>query len=67
MLKAKVVYNENEDSYEIWVNTGDGWGFANGYKCVARKGGNDETNFVSFQILAKLREMQAWGYKIRFE
>lgn len=64
--KARIVYNSKDDSFEIHINTGDGWGFCTGYSCWAREGGDGEKNFISWTILDKLRELQDFGYEIDF-
>ena len=67
-LRAKVVYNEKEDSFEIYINTGDGWGFCTGYRCFTiAKDPNGEPNFISFTVLKKLAELQAYGYEIDYQ
>ena len=65
MKKARIVYNPGEDSFEVQINTGDGWGLDTGFFCVA-KTGETETNYVHFRILNKLGELQQQGYKIEF-
>ena len=66
MLKAKVIYNEKEDAFEIWINTGDGWGFSKSYKCQPRANQKDgeENTLIHFSLITTLREMQEYGYKI---
>ena len=66
MKKAKVIYNQKNDAYEIWINTGDGWGFSKSYKCRVRQGG-EEPEFIHFSIITSLAEMEQWGYKITFQ
>lgn len=63
--KAKIVYNEEKDSFEIHINTGDGWGFSVGYPCVARENCT-EKNFIHWGILRKLDELVEFGYSIDF-
>ena len=63
MRKARIVYNPNEDSFEVQINVGDGWGLETGYHCVAREKGGP-TNFISWTILDKLAQLQSLGYKI---
>ena len=65
--KAKIVYNQEEDSFEIHINTGDGWGFCTGYRCFAiAKDPDGEKNFISWTVLRKLDELQKLGYEINF-
>lgn len=63
--KAKIVYNETTDAFEVQINTGDGWGVETIYKCVAREPGGG-TNFISWRILRKLDQLQELGYQIDF-
>lgn len=65
--KARIQYNEAEDMFELQINTGDGWGFCTGYRCFARADDPEhETNFISWTILDKLKELQNLGYEIDF-
>lgn len=65
MKEAKIIYNHTDDAYEIWINTGDGWGFCKSYKCRVRQGG-DEPEFIHYSFVSSLAEMEAFGYKITF-
>ena len=66
MKKARIIYNANEDKFEIQINTGDGWGLDTAYRCVAREGGNGDTEFINWRILDKLRELAYQGYSIKW-
>lgn len=67
MRKARFHYNENEDTFELLINTGDGWGLCCGYKCRACAEAPDgEKNFISWTVLEKLKELQNLGYEIDF-
>ena len=64
--KAKIIYNSTDDAYEIWIDTGEGWGFCRSYKCRVRQGG-DEPEFIHFSIISSLAEMERFGYEITFK
>lgn len=66
MKKAKIIYNELDDAYEIWIDTGDGWGFCNSFKCRVREGG-DSPEFIHFSFVSSLAELERFGYKITFK
>lgn len=68
MKKAKVIYNEKEDAFEIHINTGDGWGLCTAYRCFTiAKNPNGEPNFISFTVLKKLAELEQLGYQTTFK
>ena len=67
MKKAKVIYNEKEDAFEIHINTGDGYGLCTSYRCFTiAKDPNGDPNFISFTVLKKLAELELFGYEITF-
>ena len=65
MKKARIMYNGEEDKFEIQINTGDGWGLDQAYKCV--EGPNGYNDFIHFQFIIKLQELQYQGYEINFK
>lgn len=66
MKKARFKYNKETDGFEIQFNTGEGWLTDCTFHCVAREGGNGETNFIHWSILQKLTDMAYQGYTIDF-
>lgn len=64
-MMAKVHYNEAEDSFELYIKTGndDEWGFSCSTKCRAVEG-DSETNFIHFTFLKKVMECLKLGYEV---
>ncbi len=63
--KARVIYNEEFDSFDVEILTETGWGLDQRYKCQARLDGNPmQTNFIHFGILRKLADLDYQGYKV---
>lgn len=62
--KAKVIYNQNEDRFEVHINTGDGWGLETAYQCLDSSKGKGTTEFIHWSVLAKLAQLQHLGYDI---
>ena len=64
-MQAKVHYNEQEDSFELWIRTSDKeeWGFSCSSKCRAIEG-ETETNFIHFSFLRKVLECIKLGYEV---
>ena len=65
MNKARVVYNPEQDTYDIEIKIGGQWVLETGYFCRAITEGGD-TTFIHWTILAKLRQLQELGYTIDF-
>lgn len=61
--KARIIYNEEFDSFDVEILTDEGWGLDRRYKCVTREGGN-QANFIHFGILRKIAELHYQGYKV---
>lgn len=67
MKKARVIYNEEYDAFDIEINTGDGWGLETRYPChTSTKNPMGNANFISFTILKVLAQLEYLGYKIHF-
>lgn len=64
-MQAKVHYNKQEDSFELWIRTSDKeeWGFSCSSKCRAIEG-ETETNFIHFSFLRKVLECIKLGYEV---
>lgn len=68
MRKAKVIYNDVEDQFEIQINTGDGWGLESAYPChTSTKNPMGDANFIHFTVLKSLAMLENFGYTITFE
>ena len=68
MKKARVIYRESTDQFEIQINTGDGWGLDTAYNCTASaRNPMGNADFIHFGILKKLAELQYLGYEISFK
>lgn len=65
--KARIVYNKEADSFDIEINTGDGWGLETSYPCrrSANKPDAEEAEFISWRILEKIKLLKLWGYEIK--
>lgn len=63
MKKARIIYNNAKDQFEVQINTGDGWGLETAYRCVAREGGDGTTDFISWRIIDKIQTLTMLGYK----
>ena len=67
MMNARVIYNEEFDSFDVEINTGDGWGLETRYPChTSTKNPMGNANFIHFGIIRKLEILQACGWKITF-
>lgn len=56
------------DSYDIEINTGDGWGLDMRFKLQKSiKNPKEETCMMSFQFVTKCAELQWQGYEINFK
>jgi len=62
---AKVHYNQQEDSFELYIRSNDKeeWGFCCSAKCRALEG-ETETNFIHFTFLKKVLECIKLGYEV---
>lgn len=64
--KARVIYNEEFDSFDVEIKTEDGWGLDQRYKCqVSSQSRTGEANCIHFGILNKINELQWLGYDVR--
>lgn len=64
-LMAKVKYNEQEDSFELWIRTNDEeeWGFSRSTKCRAIDG-EGATDFIHFSFLKEVLQCINLGYEV---
>lgn len=62
-MMAKVIYNKEEDSFELWINTGDGWGFSRSTKCRIVEG-DTEANFIHYSFMKEILNCINLGYEV---
>lgn len=64
-MMAKVHYNAEEDSFELWIRNSDKeeWGFSCSTKCRAIEG-ETETNFIHFSFLKEVLQCIKLGYDV---
>lgn len=64
-MQAKVQYNPEEDSFELWLRSSDKeeWGFSCSSKCRAIEG-ETETNFIHFSFLKEVLRCVDLGYEV---
>ena len=62
---AKVHYNPEKDSFELWLRSNDNeeWGFCCSSKCQALEG-ETETNFIHFTFLKEVMKCIQLGYEV---
>lgn len=56
--------NGEREGYAIRILDNGEWGLESWWPLVAKEGGDGETNFIHWKLLAKLNEMQTYGYDI---
>lgn len=68
MKKARVIYNETEDTFEVQFTSDEEWVTETTYTCQpsARQTMGD-ANFIHFSILKELAKLEHLGYKITFK
>ena len=68
MMKARVIYNEETDQFEVQYQNGEKWVTETSYNCVAsNKKPMSDANFISWTILRELAKLEYLGYKISFK
>lgn len=60
---AKVHYNQNTDSFELWINTDGEWSFCCSSKCQALKEGQAATH-IHFSFLKEVLKCTYLGYTV---
>jgi hypothetical protein len=65
MAQAKVHYNEERDSFELWIRSSEKeeWGFCCSTQCQALEGEN-EANFIHFTFLKEVMNCIKLGYDV---
>ena len=69
MHKARVIYNEFENSFDIDIQQEDGtWGLSSRFSCnhclQEKDAMQKSANFISWEILPKIKELAIYGYDI---
>lgn len=65
MKKARVIYNENHDSFDVEILTNGEWGLESRYHCVCMDGQAVlGANYIHFGILRKIADLQWMGYRV---
>lgn len=59
--QARVIYNSDNDSFEIELLDGGTWELDCGYKCRF-----EENNWIHYSIITELKKLQLLGYEIIF-
>lgn len=63
--KARIIYNEEFDSFDVEIMTDEDWRLDQRYLCVYRDGfTNRGKNFIHFGILRKICDLQWQGYTV---
>lgn len=67
MKKARVIYNEHEDAYDIEILIDGEWGLCTRYPCHAStKNPMGDADYISFRILKEIVHLQNIGYSISY-
>lgn len=61
--RARIIYNEEFDSFDIEILTNNSWGLESRYNCVASDK-NPNPNYIHFGILRKISDLSYMGYKV---
>lgn len=68
MKKARVIYNENEDTFEVQYTSDGEWVTETTYTCQpSARHTMGDSNFIHFSILKELAKLEHLGYKITFK
>lgn len=68
MKKARVIYNEVEDTFEVQFTSDGEWVTDTSYTCQpSARHTMGDANFIHFSILKKLAQLEYMGYKISFQ
>lgn len=62
-MMAKVHYNPETDSFELWLNCDGEWGFSCSTKCRTVEG-DTEPNFIHFTFLKEVLRCIKLGYDV---
>lgn len=58
-----IVYNAKEDSFDLYINSGNGWDFSFGAICQKRNENDDEANFITYQLINEISNCVNLGYE----
>ena len=68
MKKARVIYNEEYDAFDIELLSNGEWELSNRYLCkTAEQCPTVNTVYIHFSILRKIADLQHMGYKVSIE
>lgn len=66
--KARIIYNEEHDAFDVEIQTKEGWNLEKRFQCVeAEKTPRANANFIHFSVLRKIRDLQYMGYEVKIE
>lgn len=67
MKKARVIYNDTEDTFEVQFTSDGEWVTETSYTCQpSARQTNGNANFIHFSILRELAKLEHLGYEITF-
>lgn len=65
MKNARVIYNEEHDSFDVEILSNGDWGLESRYPCVCKDGQAIlGANYIHFSILRKIADLQWMGYQV---
>lgn len=68
MKKARVIYNEKDDTFEVQFTSDGEWVTETAYTCQpSARNTMGDANFIHFSILRELAKLEYLGYEITFK
>ena len=65
---ARIIYNEKEDTFDVEIETKEGWEIEKRFLCVvAEERPSIHADFIHFSVLRKIKDLQDMGYKVKIE
>lgn len=64
---VKYMEQDGREGFAIMVNVNGDWGLDSWFPCVAKEGGNGDTDYIHWTFLRKLEHIQNLGYSIEFD
>ena len=66
--KARIIYNEEHDAFDVEIETKEGWEREKRFQCVvAEKTPRANAYFIHFSILRKIKDLQCMGYEVKID
>lgn len=63
--RARIIYNDEFDSFDVEIMTSEGWGLDCRYPCVCKEGqATLGANYIHFGILRKIADLNWMGYDV---